>query len=101
MKVLFYLSWTEVEFGWGDRSDGFSFHLTPEDAKLYKSRMAKSNEYYSWYAGEVKFISVQDSTYDSIKSLIEKSDNNAFHGSRWNLSDAIQEALDEYKLTIS
>lgn len=46
MKV-YLQSWEESEWGWGVRPDGYSLHLTREDALTYvKDSMKEQQEYF-------------------------------------------------------
>ena len=37
MKTVILETWTEIEAGWGQKSDGASLHLTKEDYKSFVS----------------------------------------------------------------
>lgn len=53
MKKVVELEWTEHERGWGQRPDGYTYHLTMEDAKKHianhwaKHPVEVPNEYSS------------------------------------------------------
>jgi len=96
MKVIFYIDWTEVEFGWGDRPDGFSIHLTPETAEEYKRINTINGEYHRWFGSEVGFKSVPDNIYTKLEKLINETNGKlGIKSSSWSLKTAIEKLVGE------
>lgn len=47
MNRAYYIQWEESERGWGVRPDGYSLHLTAEDALIHKLKVLKQQaDYY-------------------------------------------------------
>ena len=65
------LEWNEHESGWGCRPDGYSFHLSINDAKLYSERVTKRqqelspSEYSS--AGAPTVCELSDELFERVK----------------------------------
>ena len=96
MKVIFFVDWEEVEFGWGNRPDGFSLHLTPEAAEEYKKLHYEKNEYYIWFGHDVGFRSIPDSAYATLERLINETDDKlGVKSDSWSLKTAIEELTGE------
>jgi len=96
MKTIFYVEWTEIEFEYGSRPDGYSFHLTPEAAEEYKEVHYSESEYYRWEGGDVEFYQVREAIYDILAKKIKSSDKGlGIKSTRWNLYNAIRELIEE------
>ncbi len=70
--VIVRQEWRESERGWGQRPDGYSLHLTPEDqeefVKAYWDRMPdKTPHCYSFPSGKPEAFEVDDDIYQRIK----------------------------------
>lgn len=77
-KVLVLQEWEESEAGWGIRPDGYSFHLTEEDAKayvkMYWDGMPKQVPHeYSRVCGDPVWVRVTPTFYaEANKALVGK-----------------------------
>ena len=71
MNIVYTRSWSESERGWGHSSDGYSLHLTKEDAANYvedywDSMPASTPDIYSFPSGPVFPTEVDDYLFDVI-----------------------------------
>lgn len=86
-KVLVLQEWEESERGWGVRPDGYSFHLTEEDAnayiKSYWNDMPKETpSVYSRTSGDFVWVSVTSSFYKEVKKILDKGSSKGYRV--WN-----------------
>lgn len=84
---LLLQEWEESEAGWGVRDDGYSFHLTEEDAKLYLKAywdsMPKEVQHeYSRACGNPVWVKVTSAFFEKIKKAIEFGPRKGVH--IWN-----------------
>jgi len=91
MKAVCYVEWTEIEFGWGDRPDGISFHENVDAANNYiRTCHAKNNQYFTSIAGKIQFLPLEGLVYDaSVKNI--KNGNGTFYSYKNNLEEALNE----------
>lgn len=70
---VFALNWRESERGMGQRDDGFSLHLTPEDAEAY--RLERSGEgsadCYAFADFQIFLVIVSEAIYNELIALRE------------------------------
>lgn len=65
------INWTESEQGFGPRNDGYSLHLTKEDAKLFKEKWGvEGTEYEYSYAEWLIFMVIVS---EEIYKLLEEA----------------------------
>lgn len=53
MKQVWCQQWEESERGWGTRPDGYSLHLSKEDAVFYSQRSMQTQQEYFRSKGEM------------------------------------------------
>lgn len=90
--TLLLQEWEESERGWGVRDDGYSFHLTEEDAKIYvkaywDSMPTKVQHEYSRTYGEPVWVSVTFDFFREVKKAIEEGPKKGYRV--WNSSGKI------------
>ncbi len=73
VKQVYRLNWEESEQGWGERPDGYSLHLTIEDAKEFVKEYwgtmpDEVPEEYSRPLGRPFIINVDNTTYGEVKA---------------------------------
>lgn len=72
MPKVYCQQWEESERGWGVRPDGYSLHLTPEDAKAYieaywKEQPKEVPDEYERPCGTPYLTEVDRKTHNAIK----------------------------------
>lgn len=82
MKIAICQQWEESERGWGVRPDGFSLHLSTQDAKQYindywESMPDEIPDEYSRPSGKPYKCEIDNETHKKLKELrhIRKSRN--------------------------
>lgn len=70
----FAINWIESERGMGQRDDGFSLHLSKEDAVKFKQEhgIEGSSEIYSFPYSEVFRVIINETTYQILQRLLQQ-----------------------------
>ncbi len=64
-----------MEFGWGPRPDGYTLHLTEEDANEYRSKREKrslTSKYYREIGDKPQVLTVTKAAHDLVESKLNK-----------------------------
>ena len=92
MKKIYVVEWDEIEFGWGTRTEGYSFHLSLEEAEEYKTLKTEQTENFRWEGDQAKVHEVNDEKYEIIKKRIEASEEKlGIKSGQLNFTEAINE----------
>ena len=91
LEDAIYVSWEEVELGYGTRPDGFSLHLSEEDFiafekdhwERYKGYFDSGGSDYSRPAGSPTRVKVSRNIYEEIK----ETKNGSFYDNERSLVD--------------
>jgi hypothetical protein len=73
MNVVYYVSWTEYERGWGCRPDGYSFHATLHEANEFVKKQLNDlpkdsvPDCYS-LPSDPELIEVKEDWYNQVQS---------------------------------
>lgn len=70
----FAINWRESERGMGQRADGFSLHLSVQDAEKFKKDygVEGDSESYSFPSSTVFRVIVDEATFEHLKELQQK-----------------------------
>lgn len=68
MKVVYAVAYVEIEYGWGDRSEGYALYLDKEECIKQTKKASKNGNYEGGggYYGPVRPLSYCEVPYSSL-----------------------------------
>lgn len=98
MSKIFYIEWTEIEFGWGQRQGGISLHKNLESAKTFEKSITSTElQYYEYLSNGIKFIDANEEDFEKLVTLCNDRGGDGYHGfwsSKYDIDSAISQLVE-------
>ena len=74
MKVVYAVAYIEIEYGWGERPEGYALYLDKDKCAAQTKESSKHGNYESGegYYGPVRPLSYREVPYDSLDEKLKK-----------------------------